>query len=94
MSKSIISNNKQCFFCNSIINIHKHHIFFGTANRKLSEKYGCWVYLCAHHHNMSDEGVHFNKAMDLELKQLCQKEMEKNGTTRTEFMQIFGRNYL
>lgn len=38
MSKSIMSNIKECFICGSIQNLNKHHIFFGTANRKLSEE--------------------------------------------------------
>lgn len=68
-------------------------VFYGTANRKLSEKYGCWIYLCAYHHNFSDEGIHFNKELDLKIKKLCQEEFEKNGS-REEFMRIFGKNYL
>jgi hypothetical protein len=68
-------------------------VFYGTANRKQSEKYGCWVYLCAYHHNMSSEGVHFNKSLDILLKQECQRRFEKDGT-REEFRKIFGKSYL
>lgn len=42
---------------------------------------------------MSSEGVHFDKELDIELKQKCQKEFEKNGT-REEFRRIFGKSYL
>ena len=42
---------------------------------------------------MSDAGVHFNKALDIRLKQICQAEFEKTHS-REEFMHIFGRNYL
>lgn len=93
MSKSIISNEHVCYFCGISYNLHKHHIFYGTANRRLSEKYGCWVYLCAYHHNMSDYGVHFNKDIDLGLKRMCQTEFEKK-YSHEKFMQVFGRNYL
>lgn len=68
-------------------------VFYGTANRKQSEKFGCWIYLCAYHHNMSDDGIHFNKELDTRIKEECQKEFEKNGT-REEFRRIFGRSYL
>lgn len=94
MSKSIISNEKFCLICGTPLNIHKHHIFEGTGRRKLSEKYGCWVYLCARHHNMSNEGVHFNKPLDLKLKQQCQKAWEYQLGTREQFIMLFGRNYL
>lgn len=93
MSKSIISNERACLVCGTPYNIHHHHIYYGTANRKLSEKYGCWCYLCVKHHNMSNEGVHFNKELDSELKKYCQRTFERT-RTREEFMRIFGRNYL
>ena len=91
--KSILSDAKECYFCKSTMNLHKHHIFFGTANRKKSEEFGCWVYLCAGHHNMTDYSVHFNKELDLKLKKECQKEFEKYGS-REDFRRIFGKSYL
>lgn len=93
MSKSIISNERVCLVCGTPYNLHRHHIYYGTANRKQSEKYGCWCYLCAYHHNMSNEGVHFDKVLDLKLKEICQQAFER-ASTREKFMQIFGRNYL
>ena len=93
MPKSILSNKEECYFCKTPFNLHKHHIFFGSANRKQSEKYGCWVYLCAKHHNMSNDGVHFNKERDTYLKQKCQEVFEKN-ESREEFRRIFGKSYL
>ena len=43
-------------------NVHRHHIFEGTANRRLSDEDGLWVPLSYEHHegNMS---VHRNKEM-------------------------------
>lgn len=94
MSKSLISDEKFCLICGTPLNIHKHHIFEGTGRRKLSEKYGCWCYLCARHHNMSNESVHFKKELDLKLKQQCQKAWEYQIGTREQFIMLFGRNYL
>ncbi len=75
-------------------NLHKHHIFYGYANRKKSEKWGCWVWLTAEWHNMSNYGVHNgNKRLDLELKQLAQQEFEKR-YGHDKFMEEFGKNYL
>lgn len=73
---------------------HRHHVFFSTANRKQSEKWGCVVYLLPPLHNGSDKGVHFNKEFDLSLKQLYQKMLEEKGWTRQEVIETFGRNYL
>lgn len=90
--KSLISNEKECYFCKTSYNLHKHHIYFG-ANRKISERIGAWVYLCAIHHNMSDNSVHHNRQMDLMLKKKYQEEYEKINT-REEFIQIIGKSYL
>lgn len=73
-------------------NLHKHHVFYGK-NRQDSERYGCWVWLRADWHNMSNHGVHFNKPLDLQIKQDCQRAFEKK-YSHEKFMSVFGRNYL
>ena len=92
MAKSIISNERVCVICEQPYNLHKHHVFFGTGLRKLSEKYGCWVYLCSYHHNGSNDAVHFNKRFDKVLKENTQKKFEEVYPD-LDFVQIFGRNY-
>lgn len=92
MPKSLLSNEKKCYVCGTTRDLHMHHIYPG-ANRKWSEKYGCWVYLCAPHHNMSNKGVHSDRKLDLRLKKECQQAFEKEHS-RDEFMRIFGRNWL
>jgi len=93
MSKSIIQNKKECYITKSTSNLHKHHIFEGTANRKQSEKYGTWVWLRADWHNMADYGVHFNKELDIKLKQIAQRRFEEE-YPQLDFLKIFGRNYI
>lgn len=78
--------------CHCTGDLHRHHVF-GAANRKHSEKYGLWIWLCPAHHNMSDAGVHFNKALDLQIKQIAQREFEDT-YSHDKFIKIFGRNYL
>jgi len=94
MTKSIISNNPECLICKTTLDLHRHHVFYGTGKRQISEKYGCWVYLCARHHNMSSDGVHYNKALDKELKQRTQLKWEELNGTREDFIKTFGRSYL
>lgn len=74
-------------------NLHVHHIFSGTANRKISDENGFWVYLTGYWHNQSNNGVHFNRKLDLHLKKLCQKKYEESHS-RNDFMKLVGRNYL
>lgn len=93
MSKSLISNERFCVVCGTNYNLHRHHIY-GASNRKHSEEYGCWCYLCARHHNMSNDGVHFSKTLNLKLKQQCQRAFEYQVGTREDFLKIFGRNFL
>ena len=93
MSKSVISNVRECLICKTPFNLHKHHIFPGSR-RQASEKFGAWCYLCARHHNWSDFGVHYDKQFDIRLKKLCQAKFEETGMKRETFIETFGRNYL
>lgn len=75
--------------------LHRHEVFFGSANRKKSIKYGLVVFLKPEMHNMSSNGVHFNRQFDLQLKQIGQKTaMKYYGWTIDDFIREFGRNYL
>lgn len=90
--ESIMSNDRRCYVCGTTTALHVHHIF-GGINRKVSDREGCWCYLCAYHHNMSDEGVHFNRELDLKLKRECQEKWERNGS-RDEWRKKFGKSYI
>lgn len=91
--QSILQKEKRCHVCRTTIDLHEHHVFFGTSNRKNSEKYGLKVWLCGYHHNMSAKGVHFNKELDLKIKRLAQAKFEETHT-RDEFRAIFGKSWL
>lgn len=94
MSRSIISNEPVCYVCGTPFNLHRHHVYPGSGRRQISEKYGCWVYLCARHHNMSNAGVHFDKKLDMHLRRLCQEKWEGVHGNREEFVMAFGLSYL
>lgn len=73
---------------------HKHHIF-GAYNRNKSEEYGLFVYLTPEMHNMSNKGVHFNRAFDLQLKRIAQATaMEYYDWSMSDWLLLFGKNYL
>lgn len=90
--KSIIHNNKCCFFCGRFDWIERHHIMHGP-HRKKSEKYGLTVYLCHYCHNEPPEGVHHNGKRDLILKQIAQTEFDKIHGGGA-FFKEFGKNYI
>lgn len=68
--------------------------FFGK-NRQRSIKDGCCVYLCGRHHNQSNEGVHFNHDLDLQLKRTMEdKWLEYYDKTIDDFRKRYGKNYI
>lgn len=83
----------RCWFCPKTQGLHKHEVFYGTANREKSIKWGMVVALCPEHHNMSSDGVHHNHERDLELKRCAQAVFEKR-YGHDKFMEIFHHNYL
>lgn len=91
-SKSIMQEDTDyCIICGRY-GTEIHHVFFGTGNRKLSTRYGLIVGLCYDHHRGS-KGVHFNKELDLRLKQMGQRRFQEV-YENSVFLAIFGRNYL
>ena len=90
--KSILQEDTDyCFVCGRY-GTEIHHIFFGTSNRKMSDKYGCVVGLCYEHHR-GNSGVHHNRELDLELKRMAQRRFQEI-YTEEQFLAVFGRNYL
>lgn len=98
--KSIMQEkNGTCYLCekhygdSSIKIVEEHHTVFGTANHKLSERFGLKVYLCPGHHRTSKEAVHFNKDIRQELCEDSQRAFERR-YPNLSFLEIFGRNYV
>jgi hypothetical protein len=107
--KSIIQENyDECFVCSlelietperndrAFYVLEEHHCIHGTANRKLSEKYGLKVKLCMEHHR-GNTGVHNNIVLDNLIKEMAQRKFEEyyKGTySRSDFIRIFGKSYL
>ena len=93
MAKSIIVDcMDNCFVCGSPYT-EVHHVIYGTANRKLSDKYGLVVPLC-HEHHRGQTGVHFNRDFDIALKKLAQEKFNAVYGANKSFLEVFGKNYL
>jgi len=81
-----------CEICGKWLPLERHHVF-GGSSRKQSDRDGFTVNICHWCHNEPPNGVHFNHANMLRLKQQCQRECEKTHT-RAQFMAAYGKNYL
>ena len=94
MSDSIVQDlsEERCYVCGSVRDLEYHHIMHGTANRRLSTKYGLTCWLC-HTHHLGLFGVHYNAELNRKLQQDAQTAFEKTHT-HGEWMMIFGKNYL
>lgn len=71
--------------------VHEHHVFSGTANRRLSEQYGLKVYICPEHHENGPEAVHKNKIVRLLLEEIAKRAFEQT-YPEIRFRDVFGTN--
>ena len=92
--KSIMQDEKICYRCGTTIGLEKHHIFYGSANRRLSEEDGCFIYLCRQHHTGMG-GVHYNPKVDATIKERCERKYcEVYGKSIADFVKRYGKNYI
>ena len=94
MAKTSIiqTGEKQCYLCGRRTCLEKHHIMAGVANRKISELFGIWIYLCDSCHRGAD-GAQYNKEINIKLKQDAQQAFEDiHG--HEMWMSLFRKNYL
>lgn len=91
--RSIIQLEKECYITGARTGLHEHHIFAGK-NRDNSEKYGLKIWLIPELHNMTQNGVHYNKDLRDLIHRAGQLAFERVHGSREEFVAIFGQNYL
>lgn len=90
----IMKNNYPMWANHRFTNSHKHHIF-GGAYRKKADEDGLVIFLTPELHNMSNQGIHFNKWFDTYAKKEGQRRyMEYYGKTKEDFIKRYGHNYL
>lgn len=110
MSRSIISEEEECFLCSALYytgqelpkgcggKLEKHHIMFGfsSKDRQYSEKYGLWVRLCPYHHRNAKESVHKDKKVNILMRKIAQKAFMREHPEDgfEKWMQLFRKNYL
>jgi hypothetical protein len=102
MARSIMHNKEDgtCYLCmllrddfDTRSGLQEHHAMPGTANRKLSERYGLKVYLCLEHHTAGPEAVHNNIRLQRLLQKNAQMAFERKHS-HEEWMEAFGRSFI
>lgn len=92
---SIMQERRECYITGETAGLHKHHIYYGSALRKISEVNGFWCWLRWDWHNGAAYGVHGRDGhgLDMRLKRECQEKYEETHS-REEFRRLIGKNYL
>ena len=83
---------RECFLCGCTTDrIERHHLIGGTANRRLSDRYGLVVDLCRRCHRLA----HSDNETRILLHQYGEKLfMDQQNATVEDFIRVFGKNYL
>lgn len=89
MRDSLLSPKKECYITGSMVNLDKHHIYYGSR-RKASDQWGCWVWL---RHDVHMDLHQRDPELDQQIKEQCQRAFEKV-YGHEKFMEVFGKSYL
>lgn len=94
---SILTDDMDSCYYTGSTTVERHHVYYrcGGGLKPICEKYGYVVPLRPDlHPNGVQADIRYAKQIDLELKQLCQRDFEKKHGTREDFRRIFGKSYL
>ena len=99
---SVFTENMDCCIYTGSYIVERHHIFGGTANRKLSDEDGLWVPLTKQHHTEGEISAHKCKEFQALLHIIGQLAYEKHlvaegkseSLARELFRKRYGRSYL
>lgn len=91
MRSIMLTEKGKCYVCGKVGFTHEHHIFPGTARRRLSEEHGLKVYLCPHCHEL----IHGDEELsDILKRQGEEMWLIENEKTIEDFIRVFGKNYI
>lgn len=94
MGKSIINpKSERCFLCGWKTPLEAHHIFHGTARRRLADEDGMIVYICRECHREVHEAE--DREHDESLKAMGEMVWCRYyGKTIDDFIKRYGKNYI
>lgn len=80
-----------CYICQKQGLLDKHHVWHGTANRRLSEQDGLYVWLCRDcHHKLHDKGKLDKWLMiQAEINWMMRYDMSED-----DFIKRYGKSYI
>lgn len=92
---SLYSDERECWLCGRPAECH--HVYAGTGRRQISDREGCYIYLCREHHQ-GRTGVHHDIRFKNWLKRDCQRRWEEREGLHGEeaheaFRKVFGQSY-
>lgn len=85
-----------CWLCGNP-NVEQHHVYGGVGRRPISDREGCYIYLC-HEHHQGRVGVHQDVRFRDWLRRDCQERWEEREGLRGReahdaFRELFGASY-
>ena len=79
-----------CLLCGKTGPTEKHHLMSGTANRRLAEEDGLFIYLCPMCHQI----VHMDPKVNRTTKQFAEKVWrDYYGKSKEEFIKRYGKSF-
>lgn len=79
-----------CLLCGKHGQTQKHHLMSGTANRRLSEEDGLFIYVCPMCHEM----IHRFPEINRTTKQFAEKVWrDYYGKSKEEWIARYGKSY-
>lgn len=89
-NESIMSTEEGvCVLCGLVTDTARHEVFYGTATRALSKKYGLWVNLCPRCHARVHADKKGTGSANQALQKLAEDAFIRHGHTRDEFIRMF-----
>ena len=79
-----------CLLCGKTGPTEKHHLMSGTANRRLAEEDGLFIYLCPMCHQI----VHMDRKVNWTTKAFAEKVWrDYYGKSKEEFIKRYGKSF-
>lgn len=79
-----------CLLCGKTGPTEKHHLMSGTANRRLAEEDGLFIYLCPMCHQI----VHMDPKVNRTTKAFAEKVWrDYYGKSKEEFIKRYGKSF-
>ena len=90
---NIRRRKKSCALCgrkaSDGVELTTHHVYHGNKYKRVSERYGLVVTLCAECHKQ----LHSSRELDKKVQKRCQRAFEVK-YSRDAFIEIFGKSWL